>query len=85
MSTTKLDIIKERLTQAFSPSLLDVTDDSDQHIGHAGHGGGGRHFSVTIAAAYFSGKSRVEAHRAVYSLFNDMIPHEIHALKIKIL
>lgn len=77
-------LIRERLTHAFSPSSLQVIDESDQHQGHAGHGGGGRHFAVVIAADFFADKSRVEAHRAIYALFTDLIPHEIHALKIKI-
>jgi BolA protein len=81
----KQDLIQQRLTQAFAPASLEVNDDSDQHRGHAGHGGGGRHFSIVISAAYFSNLSRVEAHRAIYALFSDLIPQEIHALKIKIL
>ncbi len=81
----KQTIIRERLMQAFQPSILDVSDDSDQHRGHAGHGGGGRHFSIQIASQHFVGKNRVEAHREIYALFTDLIPHEIHALQIKIL
>ena len=81
----KLALIQTRLTDAFHPSTLIVTDDSDQHAGHAGHGGGGRHFSVAISSAFFEGMSRVEAHRAIYAQFKDLIPHEIHALKIKII
>lgn len=81
----KLQLINQRLTDAFHPSELAVTDDSDQHIGHAGHGGGGRHFSVTISAAYFNDKSRVDAHREIYAQLQDLIPQEIHALKIKII
>lgn len=81
----KLALIQSRLNDAFHPTSLIVTDDSDQHAGHAGHGGGGRHFSVAISSAIFVGMSRVEAHRAIYAQFDDLIPHEIHALKIKIL
>jgi BolA family transcriptional regulator, general stress-responsive regulator len=81
----KLALIKERINNAFHPTFLEVTDDSDQHVGHAGHGGGGRHFTITITSACFAGKSRVDAHREIYSQFNDLIPHEIHALVIKII
>lgn len=78
------DIIRERLQQAFSPTHLEVIDESDQHIGHAGHQGGGRHFAIVIAAECFNSISRVDAHRQVYSLFSDMMPEQIHALRIKI-
>lgn len=88
MTTNKEErasIIEARLMHAFSPIHLEVIDESHQHVGHAGHQGGGRHFAVVIDAACFHGVSRVEAHRKIYALFNDMIPHDIHALKIKIM
>ena len=78
-------MIYARLQAAFSPSHLEVMDESDQHIGHAGHQGGGRHFAIVIAADCFKASSRVEAHRQIYALFSDMIPGKIHALKIKII
>lgn len=81
----RIDIIRERIQSAFSPSHLEVIDESDQHIGHVGHQGGNRHFAVIIAATYFQGKSRIEAHREIYAIFSDMMPNEIHALRIKII
>mgnify|MGYP002402630302 CR=1 FL=1 len=78
-------IIETRIKRTFSPSHLEVIDESDQHVGHAGHQGGGRHFAVIIRADCFKGISRVDAHRQIYALFEDMMPDQIHALKIKIL
>ena len=78
-------IIQERLTQAFSPSQLDVIDESDLHRGHAGHEAGGRHFSIVVKAVCFENISRVAAHRQIYALFNDLMPHPLHALKIKLI
>ena len=80
----KQQLIHARLTASFTPDLLEVLDESDQHQGHAGHGGGGRHFAVRIAAGFFVGKSRVAAHRAIYALFDDLMPDEIHALRISV-
>lgn len=80
----KISAIKDRLIQSFSPSYLDVIDDSDQHVGHAGHKGGGRHFTIVITAQHFSQQSRVDAHREIYAILDDLIPEEIHALRIKI-
>jgi BolA protein len=68
-----------------APKQLEVLDESDQHVGHAGHQGGGRHFAVIISAECFGGATRVEAHRQIYALFEDMIPEQIHALRIKII
>lgn len=80
----RIQKIRERLEKAFLPTYLEVIDESDQHIGHAGHQGGGRHFAIIISAPNLLGVSRVAAHRQVYALFDDMIPNEIHALKIKV-
>lgn len=80
----RVAIIKQRITDSLAPSFLEVIDESDQHIGHAGHQGGGRHFAVVISADRLKGLSRVAAHREVYQLFDDMMPDEIHALKIKV-
>lgn len=84
-SNHRITVIQDRLKKAFAPSHLEVVDESDQHIGHAGHQGGGRHFAVLIAADCFKCLSRIDAHRQVYNLFSDMMPDQIHALRIKVL
>jgi BolA protein len=83
MNENRVAIIKERLQNAFSPDDLEVLDESDQHKGHAGYQGGGRHFAIRISATCFENLSRLEVHRQIYALFNDMMPEKIHALKIK--
>jgi BolA protein len=80
----RVAIIEQRIREALNPLQLQVLDESDQHIGHAGHQGGGRHFAVVISAKCLQGLSRVQAHRKIYDLFGDMMPEQIHALKIKI-
>lgn len=81
----RLNIIENRVRSALNPEHLKVIDESDQHIGHAGHQGGGRHFAIEISASSLSGLSRVQAHRKIYALFDDMMPEQIHALKIRII
>jgi BolA protein len=80
----RLEAIRERLQNAFSPESLEVIDDSEKHKGHAGAQGGAGHYSIIISAACFQKKSRIESHRMIYEVLNDLIPHEIHALKIRI-
>jgi BolA protein len=77
-------LIKTRLEHAFSPTYLEVIDESDQHIGHLGYQGGGRHFAIVISSHSFNQISRVESHRQIYALLSDMIPQTIHALRIHI-
>jgi BolA protein len=80
-----LELIQERLQTAFSPVELQVIDDSHQHIGHEGSKDGAGHFTVNIRAASFVGLSRIEAHKRIYHVLEDLIPHKIHALRIIIL
>lgn len=84
-SAQRMLIIRERLQKAFSPSQLVVIDDSEQHRGHPGASGGAGHYTVEIAADCFTNKSRVDAHRKIYQELSDLIPQEIHALRIKVL
>jgi BolA family transcriptional regulator, general stress-responsive regulator len=78
-------VIRKRLQEAFSPATLEIIDDSAQHHGHAAAAGGAGYYTVVIKADIFKKMTRVEAHRAAYKVLNDMIPHEIHALQIKII
>ena len=77
------DVITQKLSKAFCPLSLEVTDESNQHEGHAGHRPGGEtHFRVHIVASAFEGKSRIERHRMI----NEALAHElasgVHALAI---
>jgi len=80
----RLVMIRERLQNKFSPRLLEVIDDSHLHKGHAGAKDGAGHYTVNIQADYFNGKSRVSAHREIYAVLDDLIPREIHAVKISL-
>lgn len=82
MTMERIDIIRERLQRAFSPVKLEVIDDSEHHRGHAGSQGGAGHYTVVITADCFKGLSRVEVHRKIYQELNDLIPQEVHALRI---
>lgn len=76
--------IRDRLETAFSPTDLEVVDDSESHRGHAGYQEGGEsHFNVRIRSAAFAGKSRVARHRAVHTALGDIVPR-IHALALDI-
>ncbi|MDE2594619.1 MAG: BolA family transcriptional regulator [Burkholderiales bacterium] len=70
------------LQAALQPASLVVDDDSHLHAGHEG-AKSGKHFTVTIRAACFTGLSHVQRHRLVYDALRDLIPQGIHALAIK--
>lgn len=82
---SSVELIRERLIEAFRPSFLEVVNESNAHKAHAAYQKGGRHFSICISSPCFNDCSRLEAHRKIYALFTDLMPYPIHALKIKIL
>jgi len=80
----RVALIQQRLQDAFTPTRLEVQDDSAQHKGHAGSQYGAGHYTVIIAADCFKDKSRISVHREIYQVLNDLIPEQIHALQIKL-
>ena len=73
-----------RLNSALSPTFVDLIDDSEQHLGHGGYNPAGEsHFSLIIQSSAFTGKSRVERQRMVYSALGDLMESRVHALSIR--
>ncbi|KVE31084.1 BolA family transcriptional regulator [Burkholderia sp. TSV86] len=77
----RIALIEARLATALAPESIDVRDDSARHAGHAGAAAGG-HYTVTIVAAAFEGRSRIARHRLVYDALADAMQRGIHALAI---
>lgn len=75
--------IREKLTEAFAPSFLEVRNESHLHSGHASSPGTGEsHFRVTIVSERFSGQSRVNRHRMVNETLAAELKGGVHALAI---
>lgn len=74
--------LQEVLQHALSPTALEVQDDSHLHAGHAG-AREGRHFTVRVVSAGFSGLTRVARHRLVYDAARTLMAEGIHALAIE--
>jgi stress-induced morphogen len=78
--------IRDKLTKAFAPEVLEIVNDSHRHAGHAGSPGTGMsHFTVKVVTASFAGKSRLERHRMVNDVLAEELAGKIHALAIKAL
>ena len=78
------EAMSAKLTARFSPTRLDLVDDSDRHHGHAGHTGAGEsHFNLTIESAAFAGLSRVARQRLVNEALWEELAGPVHALSIK--
>ena len=80
------EIMARALTDAFAPTILEITDVSHHHAGHSGAPTGGQsHFELKIASSAFDGKSRVASHRMVNQAVADLLAGPIHALQITIM
>jgi BolA protein len=80
------DAIHEKLSSAFTPSRLEIEDDSARHAGHAGANPGGEsHFNVTIESAAFAGAAKVARQRMVYHALAEELAGPLHALSVKAL
>ncbi len=83
---TMKDTITKKLTEAFAPQSLDVTDESHLHAGHAGDRPGGEtHFRVYIVSNAFAGKARLDRHRMINALLAQELSGSVHALAVSAL
>ncbi len=77
--------MEEKLRAAFSPTKLEIVDQSHMHEGHSGwREGGNSHFAVDICAAVFKGLSRIDRQRLVYTALKEELAGPVHALSLKI-
>jgi BolA family transcriptional regulator, general stress-responsive regulator len=75
----------EKLTQAFTPDMLSVIDESHQHHGHSGwREGGETHFRVRMVTQAFAGKSRIDRHRLVNTALAAELAGKVHALALEL-
>ena len=78
------DQMKARLTAAFAPDVLEITNDSHKHAGHAGDDGSGNsHYSVRMRSAVLAAMPRVSRHRAVHAALGDLNTR-VHAIALDI-
>ena len=73
--STKADRLREAL-QAFSPSHLEVLDESHMHSR-----GLETHYKAVIVSEAFAGRRAVQRHQAVYRTLGPLM-QEIHALAL---
>jgi stress-induced morphogen len=67
------DEIKQRIETAIPGARAEVEDWT----------GGGDHFRATVVSPAFAGKTRIQQHQMIYSVFGPEIGGPIHALSLK--
>ena len=81
--TELADRIERKLREELDAKHVELEDESHLHAGHAGAASGGKHFKAVIVSDRFSGLSRVQAQRLVYSVLEQEMAGEIHALSME--
>ena len=76
--------MRELLQEAFTPSALEIINDSAKHSGHSGDdGSGASHFTVVIEAQAFANMNRLARQRAVIAALGDIVGDRVHAVAIR--
>ncbi|MBU1605406.1 MAG: BolA family transcriptional regulator [Alphaproteobacteria bacterium] len=84
MAGTVQQDMERLLIAAFTPTRLEVINDSAKHSGHSGDDGSGEsHFTVVIEAPAFADKSRLERQRMVNKALGEIPGERVHALAIQ--
>lgn len=77
-----LDIAIRQRLDALEPELVEIYDESGDHVGHAGAREGGGHYRLLIASRRFAGQPAIARHRLIYGALGDLMRGRIHALAI---
>ena len=82
MTANRVERIRTRLEEVFSPNELEVFDDSQLHEGHVGAKDGKGHYRVYIVSDQFAQTRPLERHRMVFKALGEMMEKDIHALSV---
>ena len=65
--------IESMIKEALPDAIIDIQDLA----------GDGNHYSATITASAFKGKSKIEQHKMIYNSLKGKMGNELHALALK--
>jgi len=71
--------LHQKLAQALPGAVIEIIDESADHVGHRASGA---HLALTITYAGFADKSKLEQHQLIYSILQEEMKEQIHALKL---
>ena len=78
--------IFNKLSDYFSPTHLEVINESHKHKGHSqSPNSGNSHFLIIITSDKLQSMSRLDGQRKIYEVLEKEMKNQIHALQIKII
>lgn len=79
-------IIFKKLNDYFSPTFLEIKNESEKHANHKGSPNtGNSHFFVIIKCEKLKNLTRIQGQREIFKVLKKEMEDEIHALRIKII
>ena len=79
-----LNEIKSKINTKFNPEKISLIDNSSLHAKHKSFDSNKFHLKLIIKSKILKNMSKVDSHRAIYSVLNEEIKNKIHALEIHI-
>lgn len=77
------DKIKQIIQNEFTPTHLEVINESHKHAGHAGDDGSGQtHFKLIVVSNLFEEQSRVERQKSVNASIKNLFDKGLHAISM---
>eukprot|EP00124_Ichthyophonus_hoferi_P000563 Ihof_evm16s21 gene=Ihof_evmTU16s21 len=73
------DSIQAKLTACFSPSYMNILNESNNHSGPRNRES---HFKIVVVSDAFKGKTPIQRHRAVNEALKEEFANGLHALSI---
>ena len=74
---TRVDRVRTLLEAAFSPTFLEIIDESHLHAGHNAEAKlGGTHLRIAIASIQFAGVLRVKQHQLINKVLKEEFEKE---------
>ncbi|MBN8828373.1 MAG: BolA family transcriptional regulator [Sphingobacteriia bacterium] len=80
------EIINKLLVENLRCEVIEISDETESHIGHSGYiPGVSSHFSVKVISYTFENKSKIERHKMIYGILKELLTNNsIHALKLQL-
>ena len=79
-----LNEIKSKINIKFNPEKISLIDNSSLHATHKSFDSNKFHLKLIIKSKILKNMSKIDSHRAIYSVLNEEIKNKIHALEIYI-
>ena len=81
---TFLEKVKEKINNKLNPEQILLIDNSYLHTRHKSFDSNKFHLKLIIKSEKLNNMGKIDAHKAIFSILNDEMKNNIHALEIEI-